>query len=105
MLLRASLAVVALSASPFSAVVGAQDFAALDAKIGGRLGVAAIDTGSGRQIGHRADERFALCSTFKLLLGAAVLARADAGELSLDLRVAYGQADLLGYAPVTTRRV
>jgi beta-lactamase class A len=80
-------------------------FAALEAKQGGRLGVMAIDAGSGRQLGHREDERFAMCSTFKMLLGAAVLARVDAGELSLDQRVAYGKADLLSYAPVTTKHV
>ncbi len=104
MFVRALLAVIAVSVSPLRAEV-AGDFAALEAKHGGRLGVAAIDTASGRQIGHRAAERFALCSTFKLLLGAAVLARVEAGELSLDRRVPYGPADLLGYAPVTTRRV
>jgi beta-lactamase class A len=43
-------------------------FAPLDARYGGRLGVAALDTGSGKRLGHRADERFAMCSTFKLLL-------------------------------------
>jgi beta-lactamase class A len=104
MFVRAFLAVFALSVSPLRAEV-AEDFAALEAKHGGRLGVAAIDTASGRQIVHRAEERFALCSTFKLLLGAAVLARVEAGELSLDRRVPYGPADLLSYAPVTTRRV
>lgn len=104
MFVRAFLAVITLSLSSLRADISG-DFAALEAKHGGRLGVAAIDTASGRQIGHRADERFALCSTFKLLLGAAVLARVDAGGLSLDRRVPYGQADLLSYAPVTTRHV
>jgi beta-lactamase class A len=83
----------------------ASDFAALEAKHGGRIGVAALDTGSGKQLGHRADERFALCSTFKLLLAAAVLARVDAGKESLDRRVPYSQADLLSYAPITRMHV
>ena len=38
-----------------------------------RLGVAVLDTGNGESSGHRADERFAMCSTFKVLLAAAVL--------------------------------
>jgi len=88
---RAFWAVVAVAVFPVRAEVGA-DFAALEAKHGGR-------------VGHRAEEQFALCSTFKLLLGAAVLARVDAGELSLDRRVAYGKGDLLSYAPVTTKHV
>src|SRR4051812_10703813 len=50
----------------------------------GRLGVAVLDTGSGEKIAHRADERFAMCSTFKFLLAAAVLQRVDAGREHLD---------------------
>ena len=34
--------------------------------------------------GRRGDERFAMCSTFKYLLAAAILARVDKGEESLD---------------------
>jgi len=47
------------------------------------------------------DERFAMCSTFKLLLAAAVLARVDSGKESLDRWVPYGKTDLLSYAPIT----
>jgi beta-lactamase class A len=75
--------------------------AAIEARVGGRLGVVAHDTGSGRRLAFRADERFAMCSTFKLLLAAAILRRVDAGGESLDRRVTYGPADLLEYAPVT----
>ena len=52
----------------------------IEAGLGGRLGVAVLDTGSGLRAGHRADERFPLCSTFKFLAAAAVLARVDAGK-------------------------
>jgi hypothetical protein len=41
--------------------------AAIEARAGGRLGVAVLDTGSGAQIRRRADERFPMCSTFKLI--------------------------------------
>jgi beta-lactamase class A len=79
--------------------------AAIEARAGGRLGVAALDTGSGRRIEYRAAERFAMCSTFKLLLAGAVLARVDARQESLDRRVPFGLSDLLEYAPVTRERV
>ena len=46
-----------------------------------------------------------MCSTFKWVLAAAVLARVDRGELSLDDRVTYGSDDLLEHAPVTRARV
>lgn len=75
--------------------------AAIEARTGGRLGVAALDTGSGRRIEYRAAGRFAMCSTFKLLLAGAVLARVDAQQESLERHVAYGPSDLLEYAPVT----
>jgi beta-lactamase class A len=54
---------------------------------------------------HRADERFAMCSTFKWILAAAVLAQVDRGQLRLDERVPYGPAELLEYAPVTRQHV
>lgn len=79
--------------------------AEIEARVGGRVGVFALDTGTGRQLAHRPDERFAMCSTFKWALAAAVLARVDRGQLSLDERVPYGSTDLLEYAPVTSEHV
>ncbi len=77
----------------------ADPFAAIEADIGGRVGVFALDTGSQKVLAHRADERFAMCSTLKWVLAACVLARVDKGELALDRRVTYGEADLLEHAP------
>lgn len=79
--------------------------AELDRKSGGRLGVCAIDTASGRKLMHRADERFAMCSTFKLPLAAAILQRAAQGKLKLDTVVAYGKDDMVPYAPVTEKNL
>lgn len=76
-------------------------FAAIEKRVAGRLGVAALDTASGCRIGHRAAERFPLCSTFKLLAVAAVLKRVDEGRENLDRRIGYSQGDLLQYAPIT----
>jgi beta-lactamase class A len=73
--------------------------AAIEQRVGGRLGVAALDTGSGRRIEHRATERFAMCSTFKLPLAAAVLRRVDDGKEKLDRVISYSAADLLEHAP------
>jgi beta-lactamase class A len=76
--------------------------AALERRSGGRLGVYAIDTGSGRTLEHRAHERFPMCSTFKLLAVGAVLARVDERNEDLGRRVGYGQSDMLDNSPVTT---
>jgi beta-lactamase class A len=81
------------------------ELVAIEASVGGRLGVFALDTGSGRTLARRADERFAMCSTFKWVLAASVLARVDRGELSLAQRLAYGPADLFEHAPVAREHV
>jgi len=79
------------------------DFAALEATFGSRLGVYAIDTGSGREVAYRADERFAYASTFKALAAAAVLQKYDLSEL--DRVVTYARSDLITYSPVTELHV
>lgn len=83
----------------------AEHFAAIEARSGGRLGVAALDIGSGKRIDYRANERFAMCSTFKAVLAAAVLKRVDEHEQRLSDLVEYNETDLLDYAPVTKEHV
>ena len=77
--------------------------ASIEARIGGRLGVAALDIGSGKRLDYRAEERFPMCSTFKFLAAAAVLKRVDEKQERLDRFVPYGVKDLLEYAPVTKK--
>lgn len=80
-------------------------FTQIEAMSGGRLGVAVLDTGSGKSWGYREAERFPFCSTFKLLLAAAVLARVDAGVEKLMRPLPYSEVDLLEYAPITRAHV
>ena len=75
----------------------------LERRFGARLGVYALDTGSGAAVEHRADERFAFCSTFKGLAAAAVLAGNPPGHL--DTVVQYTSGDLMRHAPVTRKHV
>ena len=79
--------------------------AAIEAREGGRLGVAVLDTETGWKLKHRADERFPMCSTFKLLAAAATLKRVDEGAERLDRKIAYGPSDLLDYAPIAKAHV
>ena len=76
-------------------VASATSFDALERAAGGRLGVCAIDTATGRRVQHRADERFPFCSTFKAMLIAAVLAQSVARPALAAQRVTYRQADLV----------
>jgi beta-lactamase class A len=84
-----------------------QAFAQLEASLGGRLGVHVLDTGTGATLGHRADERFAMASTFKAILAAAVLARSARAEDEglLQRVVRYGERDLITHSPITARHV
>jgi len=90
-----------------SIAVAPPDFGPLRLRLGpnGRLGVAALDVASGRRVGHDETSRYAMCSTFKLPLAAAILAEADAGRLTLDQEIAYSRADLLDTSPVTKAHV
>ncbi len=78
--------------------------AKLEAEAGGRLGVAIVGAASGTRAGHRADERFLLCSTFKALAAAFVLARVDTKQERLDRRISFTKQDLVEWSPVTERR-
>ena len=86
-----------------SAVPVAVDFGPLEQEFDARLGVYAVDTGSGRTVAHRADERFAYASTFKALAAAAVLKATTAEEL--DQVVRYSRDDLVTYSPITEQHV
>lgn len=96
---------VPLLAVPAFANDAKPKFAELERRNGGRLGVAAFDTASGRRIGHRSEERFPMCSTFKFLAAAFVLARVDRGEERLDRRIVYSTQDLVTYSPITKDHV
>jgi beta-lactamase class A len=69
----------------------------------GTIGVCAVRAGG--RLSYREDERFAYCSTFKWILGAAILALVERGAVRLDQQVAYGKSDLVHYAPVTSKHV
>ena len=74
---------------------------AIESRMGGRIGVAALDTNSNKRLDYRQDERFAMCSTFKFLAAAAVLKRVDEKKEKLERFVPYGAKEILEYAPVT----
>jgi len=77
----------------------------IESRILGRVGVYAIATDSGAVLTHRCRERFAMCSTFKWVLAAAILAQVDRKKLSLAQAIEFGDKDLLDYAPVTRKNL
>jgi len=80
-----------------------QDFdravARVERRLHARIGVCALRGTAA--VSHRGGERFATCSTFKWMLGAAILKTAEEGRLTLEQPVAFGAKDLLPNSPVT----
>ncbi len=71
-----------------------------------RVGFVEMEASSGRILErYRADERFPLMSTFKVLVCAAVLSRVDAGDEKLDRRIKYNASDIVDYSPETQKHL
>lgn len=78
-------------------------FSELETSLDGRLGVFALDTGSGRQLAWRAAERFPMCSTFKAVLAGAILERSTRDDGLLERRIRYTASELVTYSPITEK--
>ena len=70
-----------------------------------RIGIAVAKGNGAVEVVRNAEERFAMCSTFKFLAVAAVLHRVDIGEEKLDRFITYGESDLLEWAPITRQHL
>lgn len=79
--------------------------AAIESRVGGRVGVAAFNGETGAWLSYRARERFAMCSTFKWCLAAMALQGRHAGGAQLSDRLAFTESDLLAHAPVAREHV
>lgn len=88
-----------------SAGLSAALWQSLERRSQGRLGVAVLDTRTGTLIGHRLEERFPMCSTFKWLAAASTLQRVDAGQEQLDRLIRYSADRLLPHSPITAQHV
>ncbi|GAB3717068.1 class A beta-lactamase Bla1 [Nocardiopsis nanhaiensis] len=92
-----------VSESPAASVDLAAEFGALEEEFDARLGVYAVDTGSGEEVAFREGERFAFASTFKALLAGVVLSENSLEEM--ERVVVYGEEDLVDHSPVTEENV
>jgi beta-lactamase class A len=100
-----ALALGARAAQPPKADSPEAQLATLEQSSGGRLGVFALNTADGKQIGYRVDERFPFCSTFKVILIGAILARSTQVSGLLQQRIQYSQSDVVHYSAVTAQHV
>lgn len=69
------------------------------------IGVSAVDLDSRRFVTHRADDPFAMLSTFKAYASARVLQKSERGDLNLTDAVMIEARDIVANSPVTETRV
>jgi beta-lactamase class A len=81
----------------------AREFKKLERKFDARLGVYAVDTATGREMGYHDNERFAYASTFKALAAGAVLRKYSLSGMGRV--ITYSKDDLVANSPVTEKHV
>jgi beta-lactamase class A len=87
------------------AAVAQEQLTKLEQTLAGRLGVFAMNTANGAKLSHRGDEYFPMCSTFKVLLTAAILKRSTEVDGLMQQRIKYQQSNLVTYSPITKDHV
>jgi beta-lactamase class A len=110
-LLVGGLTLAALAASPHKTVV-ADPLQPVEERIGAMertqntlIGVFATNLDTDRTVAHRAQDSFAMCSTFKGYAVARVLQKAERRELALTDRVTIERRDIVPNSPVTEAHV
>ncbi|WP_096187322.1 class A beta-lactamase [Evansella halocellulosilytica] len=78
-------------------------FGQLEEEYDARLGVYALDTGTGETVAYRSDERFTYGSTFKPLAVGVLLQQKTIDDL--DQLITYSSDDLVNYNPITENHV
>lgn len=82
-----------------------EQFSQLELELNGRLGVFAVNTANGEHLGYRANDRFPMCSTFKVILASAILERSTRIAGLMQQRIKYVQNDIVSYSPVTEKHL
>ncbi len=82
-------------------------FAELESSAQGQLGISAINTANNEVLQYRANERFPFCSTGKVMIAAAILAKSEKNPTLLQKVIYYTQKDIeqSGYAPITQKQL
>jgi beta-lactamase class A len=77
----------------------------LEKSFAGKIGVYAVDTNNNQIIAYRADERFPVQSTCKLMGVSALLKQSDNNKELLQEKINYSKNDLMSWSPVTGKHV
>ena len=82
--LLSAVAAAALTSGAHAAERAESALKTIHKRIGGRLGVHVLDSQSGKRIGIDENSRYAMASTFKVALAAALLWQVDRKAFTLD---------------------
>jgi beta-lactamase class A len=104
MFTRRSLLGLALAAA-YATPVMAASFKSIQKRIGGRLGVHVLDSQSGKRLSFNDDDRFAMASTFKVPLAAAILWQVDHGAFPMSHVLPIATKNVLANSPVVEARL
>jgi beta-lactamase class A len=77
----------------------------LESSFGGRIGVYAINTANNETISYRANERFPMCSTAKVMVCAALLKNSMKNPDLLQKNIKYTKNDLVVWSPITEKHL
>lgn len=101
--LATGLALPFLSIRPSHAATTSweQEISRLEQNQGVRLGICTLPAGEKQPLAYRGEERFPMCSTFKVLLVGAILNREARERGLLSRRIFYSAQALVSYSPIT----
>lgn len=106
-----SIGILSIIGISMPAFCGAQESSAqtqlaqLEASTGGRLGVAAVDTGNNQRIQYRANEHFPMGCTSKVIGVAAILKKSMTDKQLLQETIKYNKDDLTNWTPITEKHL
>lgn len=89
------------SAAPFEQA----SLSKLEASSGGRLGISAVDMNTNIRIQYRANERFPMGCTSKVIGVAAILKKSMSDPKMMQEKIFYKKEDLTEWAPITGKHV
>ncbi len=106
-LMNKYMVAASLSLITFTSFANADNnFKALEKQYGGQLAISAIDTSNDHAVDYHADKRMPMCSTFKLMLVAAVLKKSVHEPRLLEKKIDYTQKDMVNaYSPYTQKNL
>ncbi len=82
-----------------------EKLATLETSSGGRIGISAINTANNMRFQYRAEERFPICSTNKVMGVSAILKKSMTDNHFLQQKVIYKKDDLVVYSPMTKKHL